>query len=51
LGGLWFQASLGNKEKQLCEIPSQGKKSWEWWLMPVISVMAGSIKQEKHSSG
>jgi hypothetical protein len=28
--------------------PSQQKKSWAWWHMPVILVKMGSIKKEDH---
>jgi hypothetical protein len=32
------------KKKKNCETPSQQKKSWVWWCVSVISVIAGKHK-------
>jgi cytochrome c-type biogenesis protein CcmH/NrfF len=39
---LQFKASLGKKGLQ---DPISTEKSWAWWAMPVIPVMAGSVNR------
>jgi hypothetical protein len=41
LGGLQFQVSPG---KKISLNSLSMEKSWAWWYMSVIPVMAGSIK-------
>jgi hypothetical protein len=41
-GGSWLHASPG---KKVHETPISTEKSWAWWYMPVIPVMAGSINR------
>jgi hypothetical protein len=32
----------GQLGKEVCKTPSQQKKIWAWWLVPVIPAMVGS---------